>query len=155
MARKTQGEAKGRPPFGAVHRHGFVRVAAASPRASTGDVGFNVDQSLDLARQADARGVDLAVFPELNLSSYAVDDLFLQDAFLDAVEAGIARLARESAELKTILVAGAPLRRNGRLYNTALAIARGRILGVVPKSYLPNYREYYEKRWFASGLGLE
>src|SRR6185503_14809873 len=148
MAKKAQGGTKTGPPFGAIHRHGFVRVAAASPRASTGDVGFNVDQTLELARQADARGVDLAVFPELNLSSYAIDDLLLQDAFLDAVEAGIGRLAKESEGLKTVLVVGAPLRRNGRLYNTALAIARGRILGVVPKSYLPNYREYYEKRWF-------
>jgi NAD+ synthase (glutamine-hydrolysing) len=143
------------PPFGAIHRHGFVRVASASPRASTGDIAANVEETLVLARAADAKGVDLAVFPELNLSSYAVDDLFLQDAFLDAVEAGIARLAAESAKLKTLLVVGAPLRRNGRLYNVALALARGRILGVVPKSYLPNYREYYEKRWFASGVGLE
>ena len=148
-------EAKPRPPFGAIHRHGFVRVAAASPVASTGDVAFNVDQALALAREADSRGVDLAVFPELNLSSYAVDDLFLQDAFLDAVEAGIGRLAAETAELKTVLIVGAPLRRNGRLYNCGLAIARGVILGVVPKSFLPNYREYYEKRWFASGVGLE
>src|SRR6185295_3666933 len=105
-------------PFGAIHRHGFVRVAAASPRASTGDVAFNVGETLKLAREADARGVDLVVFPELNLSSYAVDDLFLQDAFLDSVEAGIARLATESTGLKTVLVVGAPLRRNGRLYNT-------------------------------------
>ena len=144
-----------KPPFGAIHRHGFVRVAAASPVASAGDVGFNVEETLKLARQADARGVDLAVFPELNISSYAIDDLHLQDAFLDAVEAGIARLAKESAELKTVLLVGAPLRRNGRLYNCGLAIARGQILGVVPKCFLPNYREYYEKRWFASGVGLE
>jgi NAD+ synthase (glutamine-hydrolysing) len=150
MAKKAK-----KPPFGAIHRHGFVRVAAASPVASAGDVAFNVDQTLKLAREADARGVDLAVFPELNISSYAVDDLHLQDAFLDAVEAGIARLAKESAELKTVLLVGAPLRRNGRLYNSALAIARGQILGVVPKCFLPNYREYYEKRWFASGVGLE
>jgi NAD+ synthase (glutamine-hydrolysing) len=143
------------PPFGAIHRHGFVRVAAASPAASAGDVAFNVDQIVALAREADGRGVDLAVFPELNISSYAVDDLHLQDAFLDAVEAGIARLCRETAELRTLLLVGAPLRRNGRLYNTGLAIARGAILGVVPKCYLPNYREYYEKRWFASGVGLD
>jgi NAD+ synthase (glutamine-hydrolysing) len=142
-------------PFGAIHRHGFVRVAAASPVASSGDVAFNVEQTLALAREAAEKGVDLAVFPELNLSSYAIDDLLLQDALLDAVEAGIARLAKESAELGTVLVVGAPLRRNGRLYNCGLAIARGAILGVVPKTYLPNYREYYEKRWFASGLGLE
>ncbi|HYI64639.1 MAG TPA: NAD(+) synthase [Allosphingosinicella sp.] len=152
---KAKAKTKKGPPFGAIHRHGFVRVAAASPLASAGDVAFNVDQALALAREAAARGVDLAIFPELNISSYAVDDLFLQDAFLDAVEAGIARLASESAELATVLVVGAPLRRNGRLYNCGLAIARGQILGVVPKCFLPNYREYYEKRWFASGVGLE
>jgi NAD+ synthase (glutamine-hydrolysing) len=143
-----------RPPFGAIHRHGFVRVAAASPRASAGDIAFNVAETVKLAKEADAGGVDLAVFPELNLSSYAVDDLFLQDAFLDAVEAGIGRLAAATAKLATTLVVGAPLRRNGRLYNCGLAIARGRILGAVPKSFLPNYREYYEKRWFASGVDL-
>lgn len=143
------------PPFEAIHRHGFVRVAAASPVASTGDIGFNVDQTLALARDADARGVDLAVFPELNLSSYAVDDLFLQEAFLNSVEQGLARLAKESTGLRTVLVVGAPVRRNGRLYNCGIVLARGTILGVVPKSYLPNYREYYEKRWFASGVGTE
>ncbi len=142
-------------PFESVHRHGFVRVAAATPLASVGDIAFNVDQTLELARQADARGVDLIVYPELNISSYAVDDLHLQEAFLDEVERGLARLCAESAELKPVLVVGAPLRRNGRLYNCGLAISRGRILGAVPKSFLPNYREYYEKRWFASGIGLE
>jgi len=152
MAKKKAADA---PPFGSIHRHGFVRAAAASPLASTGDVAFNVDQTLALAKAAAKRGIDLAVFPELNLSSYAVDDLFLQDAFLDAVEAGIARLAKESAKLGTVLVVGAPVRRNGRLYNSAIVLARGIILGVVPKTYLPNYREYYEKRWFASGVGLE
>ncbi len=141
-------------PFGAIHRHGFVRVAAASPHASTGDVAFNVHETVKLAREADAAGVDLAVFPELNLSSYAVDDLFLQEAFLDAVEAGIVQLCEETKGLKPVLIVGAPLRRNSRLYNTALAISRGIILGIVPKCYLPNYREYYEKRWFASGSGL-
>jgi NAD+ synthase (glutamine-hydrolysing) len=144
-----------RPPFGAIHRHGFVRVASASPRASAGDVAFNVEETGILAREADRRGVDLAVFPELNISSYAVDDLFLQDAFLDQVEGGIAYLANETAALGTVLVIGAPVRRNGRLYNCGIALSRGRILGIVPKSYLPNYREYYEKRWFASGTGLE
>ena len=133
--------AKGKAPFGAIHRHGFVRVAAASPQASAGDVAFNVDETVKLAREGDARGVDLAVFPELNLSSYAVDDLFLQDAFLDAVEAGIARLAAETADVRCALLVGAPVRRNGRLYNCALAIARGTILGAVPKIFLPPDRE--------------
>jgi len=142
-------------PFAAIHRHGFVRVAAATPRASTGDVAFNVDQAIALARQAHEEHVDLVVFPELNISSYAVDDLFLQDAFLDAVEQGIARLAAETAGLSPVLLVGAPLRHSGRLHNCALALTQGRIIGVVPKSFLPNYREYYEKRWFASGLGLD
>ena len=141
-------------PFEAIHRHGFVRVAAASPTASSGDVAFNIAQAIALAKEGAARGCDLLVYPELNLSSYAVDDLFLQDAFLDAVEQGIAELCEATEGLAPLLVVGAPLRRNGRLYNTAIVIARGRILGVVPKSFLPNYREYYEKRWFVSGIGL-
>ena len=143
-----------KPPFESIHRHGFVRVSAASPVGSVGDVAFNVDQAIALAEEAHGKGVDLLVYPELNISSYAVDDLFLQEAFLDAVEDGIARFRDATAKLAPVLVIGAPLRRNGRLYNCALAIARGRILGVVPKSFLPNYREYYEKRWFVSGIGL-
>jgi NAD+ synthase (glutamine-hydrolysing) len=142
-------------PFASIHRHGFVRVAAATPLASAGDIAFNVEQALLLAREGQERGVDLIVYPELNISSYAVDDLHLQEAFLDAVEAGIARLCAESAELDPVLAVGAPIRRNGRLYNCALAISHGRILGIVPKSFLPNYREYYEKRWFAMGVGTE
>jgi NAD+ synthase (glutamine-hydrolysing) len=141
-------------PFGAIHRHGFVRVAAASPTGSVGDVDFNVDQAIALAKEADSKGCDLVVYPELNISSYAVDDLFLQEAFLDSVEDGIARFREATAKLSPVLVVGAPLRRNGRLYNCAVAVSRGRILGVVPKSFLPNYREYYEKRWFVSGIGL-
>jgi NAD+ synthase (glutamine-hydrolysing) len=146
MARKA--------PFEAIHRHGFVRVAAATPIASAGDVKFNLQAALDLARQADERGVDLVVYPELNISSYAVDDLHLQEAFLDAVEDGLANFARQTEALGPVFCVGAPLRRNGRLYNTGVVVARGRILGVVPKSFLPNYREYYEKRWFAMGFGL-
>ncbi|HEX8669137.1 MAG TPA: NAD(+) synthase [Allosphingosinicella sp.] len=141
-------------PFEAIHRHGFVRVAAASPTGSAGDVAFNVEQAVALARDADGRGCDLVVFPELNISSYAVDDLFMQEAFLDAVEAGIGRFCEATAKLGCALIVGAPLRRNGRLYNCALVVSHGRILGVVPKSFLPNYREYYEKRWFVSGIGL-
>ena len=143
-----------KPPFGAIHRHGFVRVAAATPIASTGDVAFNIKETIALAAEGHERGCDLIVFPELNISSYAVDDLHLQEAFLDAVEQGIADLCDSTAAYTPVLAVGAPLRRNGRLYNCAIAISRGRILGVVPKSFLPNYREYYEKRWFAMGFGL-
>ncbi|WP_420136826.1 nitrilase-related carbon-nitrogen hydrolase, partial [Sphingomonas sp.] len=140
--------------FFSIHAHGMVRVAAATPAASVGDVAANAASILDCARQADAEGADLVVYPELCLSSYAIDDLHLQEALLDRVEAELAGLVAASADLKPVLLVGAPLRRSGRLYNTAVVIARGVVLGVVPKSYLPNYREYYEKRWFASGVGL-
>ena len=143
-----------RPPFAAIHAHGFVRVAAATPIVATADPAANAAATIALAEQADAAGVDLVVFPELGLSSYAIDDLHLQDALLEAVERALADVVAASASLVPVLLVGAPLRRNGRLYNTAVAIARGRVLGVVPKTFLPNYREYYEKRWFASGAGL-
>ncbi|CAA9512977.1 MAG: NAD synthetase / Glutamine amidotransferase chain of NAD synthetase [uncultured Sphingomonadaceae bacterium] len=142
------------PSFFSFHRHGFVRGAACTPRATAGDPAANLQAHLELARAAHERGADLALFPELGLSSYAIDDLHLQDALLDDVEAAIAKLLQESRNLAPVLLVGAPLRRAGRLYNCAVAIHRGAILGVVPKSFLPNYREYYEKRWFAPGVGL-
>lgn len=141
--------------FLSIHAHGLVRVAAATPAASAGDVAANAASILDLARQADGEGADLVVYPELCLTSYAIDDLHLQEALLDRVETELAALVAATAKLKPVLLVGAALRRNGRLYNCAVVVARGRVLGVVPKSYLPNYREYYEKRWFAPGIGLK
>ncbi|TCP94506.1 NAD+ synthase (glutamine-hydrolysing) [Sphingomonas sp. PP-CE-1A-559] len=141
-------------PFYAIHSHGLIRVAAATPRASVGDTGANAEATIALAREADAKGVDLVVFPELNLTSYAIDDLHLQTAQQRATLAAIATVVETSATLRPVLLVGAALVRNGRLYNCALAIARGRVLGVVPKTFLPNYREFYEKRWFASGAGM-
>ncbi|HEV2530788.1 NAD(+) synthase [Phenylobacterium sp.] len=140
--------------FYSIHRHGFVRVAVCAPRVCTADPAGNVAETLALARQGDIESCDLMVFPELGVSSYAQDDLHLQDAILERVDQGLAEIAKASRKLKPVLVVGAPVRRNGRLYNCAIAIHRGAILGVTPKSFLPNYREYYEKRWFASGVGL-
>lgn len=140
--------------FLSIHTHGLVRVAAATLAGTVGDAGANGAAIRAAASAAAAESVDLLVFPELAISSYAIDDLLLQDALLDRVEAEIARLVAESRGIATVLVVGAPLRREGRLYNCALVIARGKLLGVVPKSFLPNYREYYEKRWFSSGIGL-
>ncbi len=144
----------GAAPFRSIHSHGFVRVGAGTPKATVGDVAANAAAILDLAREAHDEGVDLLVLPELALSSYAIDDLHLQDAQLDRVEAELAAIVAASAELKPVLLVGAAIRRNGRLYNAAVVISRGHILGVAPKSFLPNYREYYEKRWFAAGAGL-
>jgi len=141
-------------PFHAMHSHGFVRVAACTPAVAVGDPGFNAAHTLALAREGHDRGVDLMVFPELGLSAYAIDDLFLQDALLARVEAEIGRIATASKEIAPVLVVGAPLQHNGALYNCAVAISRGRILGVTPKSFLPNYREFYENRWFSPGAGV-
>jgi len=138
-------------PFFDLHTHGFVRVATSTPRVRPADVAGNADGIIEEARKAAARQVDLLLYPELCLSAYAIDDLHLQGALLDAVEVNLARVVEASADLATVLVIGAPLRRNGRVYNCAVAICRGEALGVVPKSFLPNYREYYEKRWFAHG----
>ena len=138
-------------PFFSPAAHGFVRVAAATPVVHTAEPAANADEHLALIEQAAAEGVDLLLFPELSLSGYAIDDLLLQDALLDEVERQIARLAEATAAAGLTVVVGAPLRRDDRLYNCGVALANGRVLGVTPKSYLPNYREYYEKRWFSSG----
>ena len=140
--------------FFSYHRQGFVRVAACTPRICVGDPKSNAEETLALVHEGEARSIDLMLFPELGISAYAIDDLLLQDALLEAVEAAIARLLEASQRLRPVFVVGAPVRRNGRLYNCGVAIARGKVLGVTPKSYLPNYREYYENRWFAPGLGI-
>lgn len=142
------------PAFRSIHHHGLLRVAAATPLATVGDPAANAAATIAIARQADEAAVDLVVFPELNLSSYAIDDLHLQSALQRATLQAVAAVAAASADLRPVLLVGAALERGGRLYNCAIAIARGRVLGVVPKTFLPNYREYYEKRWFASGMGL-
>jgi NAD+ synthase (glutamine-hydrolysing) len=140
--------------FTSLYTHEFLRIASCVPRAEVADPGFAVDETLRLARQGDANGTAVMLFPELGLSSYAIDDLLFQDALLDEVERAIRRLAEASVHLSPVLVVGAPLRREGRLYNTAVAIHRGAVLGAVPKTYLPNYREFYERRHFTSGAGV-
>jgi NAD+ synthase (glutamine-hydrolysing) len=136
------------------HAHEFLRVGACTPVASAGDIAANARETIALAKRGHDEGCDLLVYPELNICSYTIDDLHLQDAILSATDAALAEIANATAKLKPVLLVGAALPRNGRLYNCAVAIHRGRILGVVPKTFLPNYREYYEKRWFASGKGL-
>jgi NAD+ synthase (glutamine-hydrolysing) len=140
--------------FRSLYAHGFVRLAAATPSAHVGDPVANAASILALARQADAAKAAIVVFPELSLSAYAIDDLLHQEALLDAVEAQIGVLVEASKALFPVLVVGAPLRREARLYNTAVVIHRGQVLGVAPKAYLPNYREFYEKRHFTPGAGV-
>lgn len=141
--------------FYSIYQQGFVRVAACTPKCEVGDPSYNLAETLVLARDGARQGVALMVFPELGLSTYAIDDLLGQAALLQRVEQAIEELAVASRELSPVLLVGAPLEREGRLYNCAVAIHRGRILGVVPKGHLPNYREFYEKRWFASGRDVK
>jgi len=141
--------------FRSIYRHGFVRVAACTARTSLADPATNADSILSIARDCDRRGVALAVFPELGLSGYAISDLLQQGTLLDAVERAIGDLIAASADLLPLLLVGAPIRHLGALYNTAVAIHRGRLLGVVPKVHLPNYREFYEPRHFVSGDGSD
>lgn len=138
-------------PDSGAYAHGFARVAACTFPISIADPGANAARLLEQARQCHEESVAVAVFTELCLTGYAIDDLFLQDVVLDAVQEQLERIVDASRALMPVLVVGAPLRHGNRLYNTAVVIHRGRVLGVAPKSVLPNYREFYERRWFAPG----
>ena len=143
-----------RPPFASPYSHGFVRVGAAVPAVAPADPAANGAAILDLVRRGHAEKAAVLVFPELCVTAYAIDDLHLQETLLEAAEAEIGKLCAASRDLDPLFVIGAPLRSQGLLYNCAVVIHRGRILGVTPKSYLPNYREFYEDRWFTSGAGV-
>ncbi len=134
-----------------LYDHGFVRVAACTAVGRVGDPAANAEAILASWQACHDEGAALAVFPELALSSYAIDDLLMQDALLDAVAATSDRLVEASRGLRPLLLVGAPVHWRHRLYNCALAIGNGRLLGIVPKMHLPNYREFYERRQFASG----
>ncbi len=140
--------------FYSAYAHGFARVAACTVPVAIADPASNAARTLEQVRALHEQGVAVAVFPELGLTGYAVDDLFLQDTLLESVRTAIAGLVEASADLLPMIVVGAPLEHRNRLYNCAVVIHRGRILGVAPKSYLPNYREFYERRWFAPGDDL-
>lgn len=136
-------------PFNSPYAHGFFRAGVATPRVSAVDPGQNGRQVLELARAAAADHASIVVFPELALSGYSIEDLVFQDALLDGVLAALFKLAQESRQLDAILILGAPLRCGNALFNCAVVVHRGLVYGVIPKSYLPNYREFYEKRHFA------
>ena len=136
-----------------LYSHDFVRVAVGVPAVRVADPAFNADQTITLMREAAGRKSLLALFPELGLSAYSCDDLFHQRALLDGCRAGLAKIVEASVALPLIAVVGVPLEVDHLLFNCAVVVGRGRILGVVPKTYLPNYREFYEARQFNSGEG--
>lgn len=138
-------------PFHSIYSHGFIRAAVCIPSLRVADPQFNGARTLELAARASELKAAVALFPELGISAYSNEDLFHQDALLDATEAALAHLVAESRAFLPILLVGAPLRFEGKLFNCGVVIYRGRVLGLVPKTYLPNYREFYEKRQFTSG----
>lgn len=142
------------PEFFSPYSHRFVRIATCVPQVAVGDPARNGDQVAALIDQGGREGVAVMQFPELCLSAYAIDDLLFQDALLDAVVDQIGRLIELSRRLLPVIVVGAPLRWRSGLYNCAVAMHRGQLLGVVPKIYLPNYREFYERRHFTSGEAI-
>jgi NAD+ synthase (glutamine-hydrolysing) len=135
-------------PFDSPYSHGFIRVAVCIPFVRVADPGYNMGRTLGLARRASDLGAAVALFPELGISAYSNEDLHQQDALLGGVEAALAELVDKSRGLSPVLLVGAPLRFEGKLFNCAVVVYRGRVLGIVPKSYLPNYREFYEGRQF-------
>jgi len=137
--------------FWSAYAHGYARVAACTLDTALADPARNVASVLAEARGCHDEGVAVAVFPELCLTGYSVDDLFLQDTLLRAVEDALVTLVEGSRDLLPVLVVGAPLAFGNRVLNCAVVVHRGRVLGVAPKSNLPTYREFYERRWFAPG----
>ena len=136
--------------FHSLYDQGFARVAAVTLPVHPARPFENAREIIDTARELDARGVAVGAYPELCVSGYAIDDLLLQDVLLDTVEKALGSIVEASADLLPLLIVGAPLRKDNALYNCAVAIHRGRVLAIIPKSHLPNYREFYEKRYFVT-----
>ncbi|MFN7961538.1 MAG: NAD(+) synthase [Thermoanaerobaculia bacterium] len=139
--------------FCSIDTQGFLRLAVAVPRVAVANPQANLQRTLELARRAGAEGAAVVLFPELGLSGYAIGDLVHQGALEGAVEAALEDLIAASADLPSVLLAGAPLLFEGRLFNCGAVVYRGRLVGLVPKSYLPNYREFYEARHFTPAEG--
>ena len=134
-----------------LYRHGFARVAVATPIVRVGDPRHNREATAELIEQAAKERTALVVFPELGLTAYTCDDLFHQRALIDGAEAALAALIERTRRLPIAALVGLPVAVNGLLYNCAALVCRGRLVGVVPKTYLPNYREFYEARYFTPG----
>ena len=131
-------------------RHGFFRVAAGCPRTRIADPARNASEILDLIAEARGKGVQLLVTPELSLSGYTAADLLFQEAtLLRAVEESLAKICAKTAKLDMVIAVGLPLARDSRLFNAAAILQQGRVQGIVVKSFIPNYKEFYEGRWFS------
>ena len=137
--------------FFSIYQHGMARVAVATPHIKLADPAYNAQETLKLARQAEKGGAVLVAFPEMGLTGYTCDDLFRQEALLQGAEDALLTLAKESVSMNVVMVVGLPVRVGHQLFNCAAVVAGGEIRGVVPKTYLPNYGEFYDARYFTSG----
>ena len=144
----------GPAPFDSPYGHGFVRVAAAVPHVRVGDPAFNSEHTIALAQRAHHEHAAVVIFPELGLAAYSSDGLFHQEALLDGVASALEAVVVASEQLRPVIVVGAPVQAERGLFNAAIVVHRGRILGAIPKSFLPEYREYYEKRQFRAARDL-
>lgn len=129
-------------------KYGFVRVAAASPELRVADVSFNSKKIIELINEANKNHVEFIVFPELCITGYTCGDLFMKDTLIEGAKEALLKIAQATMGSSLVSVIGLPLIISGRLYNCAAVLQNGRILGIVPKTYLPNYNEFYEARWF-------
>ncbi|MBQ8520640.1 MAG: NAD(+) synthase [Bacteroides sp.] len=136
-------------------KYGFVKVAAAIPQVRVADCRFNAQQIDTLIAIADGKGVQVIVFPELSITGYTCADLFAQSLLLEEAEMALMQIMNNTRQMDIISIVGMPVSTGSMLMNCAVAIQRGKILGVVPKTYLPNYKEFYEQRWFASAQDRE
>jgi len=134
---------------------GFYRVAAASPKIKIGDPVFNAGEIIKIIELAESENCQLVLFPELSITGYSCGDLFNSSTLLEKAESALSHVVDFTEGKNIIVVVGLPLLNSGRLYNCAVVIGKGKIYGVVPKSYLPSYREFYEPRWFSSGLNSD
>ena len=134
--------------------YGFVNVAAAVPSVRVADVRYNVAEIEKQLAKAESAGIEVVVFPELSLTGYSCQDLFAQQRLISAAEEGMALLLNQSREMDVIGIVGAPVTYHNMLLNCGIVFQHGRILGIVPKTFLPNYNEFYEKRWFASAADI-
>lgn len=132
-------------------KYGFIRVGAAVPKLKVGDCRYNADEIIQMVRRSEKEGVQILVFPELSITSYSCADLFHQEALLKDAQTQLGRILAETKNTSTVSLVGMPLSIDNQLFNCAVVIQKGKILGVVPKTYVPNYSEFYEERWFASG----
>ena len=135
--------------------YGLFRVATAIPTVKVADVEYNLKQHIQLLREAHSEGVQLLVFPELSLTGYTCADLFHHRPLLDATVQAIMHLAEAARGIDMAVIVGAPLTYCNRLYNCAVLLGDGQVIGIVPKIYLPNYNEFYESRWFAPGTEIK